>query len=121
MGLILRGSLGCFYTVSSHSSCCSLGQDKAGGRAGTAAGLPLMRGSDQCFPKWGMCGKFLTDAKHVSSCVHSRGLNIVTSINHPHCPDDKGQALQSPSRLVLSRDCLVSDRLHVQWVLEDHS
>lgn len=109
--------------ISSHSSHCSLGDDRVWGGIGIGARRPLMGvgGSDQHFPKWGMCEKFLTGAKHMSSCVHSRGLNIETSINHPNCLGDEVQALQDPRKPLLSGDCLVSDRLNFQWVLGEHS
>jgi hypothetical protein len=52
-------------------------------------------GLDHCFPKWGMSGKFLTSAKHVSSCIHSRVLKIGVCTNHPNYLGDIVQRVQS--------------------------
>lgn len=46
---------------------------------------------DQSFPTWGMSGKFLTGAKHMRSCFHSKGLRIELGINHPNYPSDTVQ------------------------------
>ena len=54
--------------------------------------------SGQCFPTWGMSGKFLAGAKHMSPCVQSDGLKIELSIRHPNYPSDTVQKLPSRRR-----------------------